>query len=257
MKAVILAGGLGTRMREETEFKPKPMVEIGGKPVLWHIMNSFALQGIRDFVILAGYRANMVKDYFLNLEAYTNDFTVSWGENREIELLGGSRPDWSVTVLDTGIDSETGGRLAQARAVLAGERFVCTYGDGLASVSIRDLIRCHSDAGTVGTVTVTKPTNRFGIVRADAHGRVLSFEEKPQMADLVNIGYFVFEPNVFDFIDEKVSLERGLLRALVGDSQLAAYEHLGFWEPMDTYREFRLLNDLWNRGERPWVPKND
>ena len=253
MRAVILAGGSGTRMREETEFRPKPMVEIGGRPVLLHIMDNLARQGITDFVLLVGYKASLIKEYFLHLDAYTHDFTISLGKNETLKIIGNHTRDWSVTVLDTGLDAETGLRLASAQKIVGSERFFCTYGDGLASVSIDKLLQSHARAGAVGTMTVTQPSNRFGVVKIGDNLKVQEFREKPKMSDFINIGHFVFEPEVFDTLGENESLESGLLRALVARNELNAYKHYGFWEPMDTYREYLLLNSLWESGEKPWV----
>jgi len=200
MQAVILAGGAGTRMREETEFKPKPMVEIGGRPVLWHLMNSLSRQGIVDFVILAGYKVEIIKEYFLHLDAYTNDFKISMGDSGAIEILGKSQKNWAVTIVDTGLRSETGRRLAMAEKIIGSQKFFCTYGDGLASVSLEELLRSHTSGGLLGTMTVTQPTNRFGVVSLNSASKVEAFHEKPIMAELINIGYFVFEPDVFGLL---------------------------------------------------------
>lgn len=255
MKAVLLAGGAGTRMREETEFKPKPMVEIGGRPVLWHLMDSLSEQGIEDFVILAGYKASIIKEYFLHLDAYSNDFQISLDAPGKINVLGSAKNSWKVTILDTGLSSETGLRLSMAQDVLGSEKFFCTYGDGLASVSITDLVRSHETAGTIGSLTVTKPANRFGVVQLDEAMRVKEFKEKPRMTDSISIGFFIFEPQVFEVLGANEPLETGLLRNLVDRGELNAFEHTGFWEPMDTYREYMHLNSLWDSGEKPWILK--
>lgn len=253
LKAVILAGGLGTRMREETEFRPKPMVEIGGRPVLWHIMKNFAHQGITEFVILAGYRANVIKEYLLHLRAYSNDFRVSTKSGGELEILGINEEEWIVTVLDTGTQSETGQRLRLAAEAIGEERFVCAYGDGLASVNLSALLHSHDDSGKPATMTITKPTNRFGVVEVDGDLTVMNFSEKPPMSDFINIGFFIFESAILaSLLDENESLERGLLPRLVNARSLNAYVHDGFWEPMDTFREYQKLNALWDRGEAPW-----
>lgn len=257
MKAVLLAGGAGTRMREETEFKPKPMVEIGGRPVLWHLMESLSQQGIEDFVILAGYKASIIKEYFLHLDAYSNDFRISLDKPGQIDVLGSAKNSWKVTILDTGLNSETGLRLSMAKHVLGSEKFFCTYGDGLASVPLAELLDSHQKAGTVGTLTVTKPANRFGVVHLDKDMRVMEFKEKPKMTDSINIGFFIFEPEVFEHLGANEPLETGLLKNLVDKGQLNAFEHQGFWEPMDTYREYMHLNSLWESGERPWLVKSN
>ena len=178
MKAVLFAGGLGTRMREETEFRPKPMVEIGGKPVLWHIMKNFSDQGIKEFVVLAGYRSNLVKEYFIHLREYSNDFRISTNRRQEIEILGHEGEDWIVSVLDTGINSETGKRLQMARSVIGDTRFICTYGDGLASVNISELLHSHEKSAKPATITITNPTNRFGVVEIKQHYIDVGLAEK-------------------------------------------------------------------------------
>ena len=256
MKAVLLAGGSGTRMREETEFRPKPMVEIGGRPVLWHLMESISQHGIDDFIILAGYKSSIIKEYFLHLDAYSNDFRIALDRPGEIDIIGTAKSSWKVTILDTGLGTETGARLHMAKNLLSSESFLCTYGDGLASVSIPELFRSHRRAGTIGTLTVTRPTNRFGVVTMNRDGRVQEFHEKPRMNDHINIGFFVFEPEIFELTGEDKSIETGLLKDLVRMGELNAFEHDGFWEPMDTYREYMHLNALWESGEKPWLVKS-
>ena len=244
-------------MREETEFRPKPMVEIGGRPVLFHIMENLSRQGINNFVILAGYKASMIKEYFLNLDALTHDFSITFGEENALTIIGKTPRTWTVTVMDTGVQAETGLRISAARELLEKDRFFCTYGDGLASVSIADLLQSHIKSGSAATVTVTQPTNRFGVVKVDTHSMVMEFQEKPRMTDLINIGHFIFEPAVFDLLGKNEPLESGLLQSLAERGQLNAYRHEGFWEPMDTYREYLLLNSLWESGERPWEIRSE
>ena len=253
MKAVILAGGLGTRLREETEFRPKPMVEVGGKPILWHIMKIFAHYGIMDFVIPIGYRGEVIRDYFLNYEARTNDFTVHLGRTHEIEYHSSHlESDWRVTVVDTGADTQTGGRVKRVEQFIDSGRFLVTYGDGLADVDVAALLAFHESHGRLATITTVRPMTRFGVVDLDDDGTVQRFREKPQTDDYVNAGFFVFEPRVLDYFDEDCILEREPLEALAKDGQLAAYRHEGFWQPMDTYREFTMLNQIWAANEAPW-----
>lgn len=252
LKAVILAGGLGTRMREETELKPKPMVEIGGRPVLWHLMKIYSQHGIKDFVVLAGYKSEVIKSYFSNLDLHTRDFTVRTGEADGIEYLSGQSEDWQISVVDTGDDTLTGERLLRAKDIIGSEPFHCTYGDGLAPVDLARLEKTHANSGKLGTMTVTRPSNRFGVVEFDDYGLVLAFREKPKMADWVNMGYFVFDSKIFEYLKLDESLEDGALQRLAGMGQMAVNQYDGFWEPMDTFREYKLLNYLWDSNNAPW-----
>lgn len=254
MKAVLLAGGLGTRMREETEFRPKPMVEIGGRPILWHIMRMLGTQGLTDFVVCAGYKGEQIKDYFLNYSVRSEDFTVSLGRTPGVTFHGGAdEVDWSVTVSDTGPLTMTGGRIRRIEKFVEGERFLCTYGDGLASIDLSALTAFHEGHGRIATVTTYQPTSRFGVLDLDEQRLVRRFREKPRSEDWINIGYFIFEPEIFDYLeDDETVLEQEPLRRLAEAGQLAAYPHSGFWQPMDTYRESRELNDLWDAGKAPW-----
>jgi glucose-1-phosphate cytidylyltransferase len=252
LKAVILAGGLGTRMREETEFKPKPMVEVGGRPVLWHIMKILSSQGINDFVICAGYKAEVIRDYFLNLKSRNLDFTVGYEGSGSIEFHGGFAEDsWRVTVADTGPLTMTGGRIKAVEKYLVGERFFATYGDGIANVNLQDLIKSHESSKAVATLTTTSPVSRFGVVKTSRNGMVESFLEKPQSSELVNIGYFIMEPEVFSYLEPNSTLEQEPLNRLASDGKLNSYHHEGFWQPMDTQREAQMLNEHWSKGA-PW-----
>lgn len=258
MKAVILAGGLGTRLREETEFRPKPMVEVGGKPILWHVMKLFSCHGINDFVICVGYRGEVIKDYFLEYEARNNDFTITLGRSREIVFHDQHlESDWRVTVAETGADTQTGGRVKRVQRYVDDDRFMVTYGDGLADVDLGALLAHHDEHGRLATVTTVRPLSRFGVLDLDDDGTVRKFREKPQVDGWVNAGFFVFERAVFDYLSgDDCILEQEPLEALAKDDQLAAYRHDGFWQPMDTYREAKLLNDLWARGA-PWKVWDD
>ena len=254
MKAVLLAGGLGTRMREETEFRPKPMVEVGGRPVLWHIMKTLASQGISDFVILTGYKGDVIRRYFHDYESLNLDFTVQLGQNSSITYHGVHSEDgWKVTVLDTGATSLTGERLLKARDHLDGSRFIVTYGDGLADISLPKLLRTHELSGSVVTLSMARPNSRFGVLETDAAGRITNFVEKARGSELVNIGYMIAEPELFDFLEPGQALEDVPLRKLAHDGKLSGYLHEGFWQPMDTQRELELLNQLWHSGRAPWV----
>ena len=253
MKAILLAGGLGTRMREETEFRPKPMVEVGGRPVLWHIMKNLAHFGISDFIIATGYKSDMIKEYFLNYEAWNNDFTITLGCRESLRFHDAhDEADWNVTVAFTGAETMTGGRVHRVRKYLDSEPFLVTYGDGLANVDLGALLAFHRDAGTLATVTVVRPSSRFGVVEVGSRGIVERFVEKPQLDGWVNAGFFIFEPAALGYLDEECVLEEGPLGRLARDRQLSAYRHEGFWQPMDTFREFKLLNDLWKGGQAPW-----
>lgn len=252
VKVVLLAGGLGTRMREETEYKPKPMVEVGGRPVLWHLMKAFASQGLTEFVVCTGYRGDVIKDYFLNYDARMNDFTAHLGSSSHIEVHGNhAETDWKVTVADTGANTMTGGRVKRVGKYIAG-RFIVTYGDGLADVDLKALLDFHEGHGKLATVTTVRPLSRFGVMDLDKTGQVQQFREKPQTDDYVNAGFFVFEPQVLDYLDEDCVLEQAPLERLAAEGQLMAYRHEGFWQPMDTYREFTMLNEMWDSGEAPW-----
>ncbi len=254
MKAVILAGGLGTRMREETEFRPKPMVEVGGKPVLWHIMKTYSQSGIKDFVICAGYKGNFIKNYFYNYASENLDFTVRLGSHEEIVYHGSHDEfDWTVSVIDTGPETMTGGRIKRIQPYVGDEPFLCTYGDGIANVDIAASIVKHNQSGKLASMTVAQPTSRFGVIDLEADGTVRKFREKPRVDDWVNIGYFVFQPQVFDYIDSDATvLEEEPLHQLAGDEQLSAFQHHGFWQPMDTPREAAQLNQIWSAGNAPW-----
>ncbi len=253
MKAVLLAGGLGTRMREETEFRPKPMVEVGGRPVLWHIMKMLGQQGLGDFVICTGYKSEMIKNYFTNYAAMNQDFTVTLGDHASIQYHGAhDEAEWKVTVSDTGANTMTGGRIKRIRQYVDGERFLCTYGDGVANIDLDSLLAFHASHGKLATVTAVQPTSRFGVLELEDDGTVRRFKEKPQVEGWINIGYFIFEPEIFDYLADNSVLEEEPLRQLALDNQIAAYPHRGFWQPMDTYREALLLNDLWDSGTAPW-----
>ncbi len=255
MKAVLLAGGLGTRMREETEFRPKPMVEIGGKPVLWHLMKIFAANGITDFVVCTGYKGEQIKEYFLNYAAHNNDFTITLGHRGALEFHDDhTESNWTVTVADTGAATLTGGRVERIEKYVKGERFIVTYGDGLADVDIAALVAFHEAHGRKATITTVRPLSRFGLVDVDADGAVSRFREKPQMEDWVSAGFFVFEPSVFDELrnTDDVMLEHEPLDRIAAAGELSAYRHEGFWQPMDTFRESQLLNEMWESGAAPW-----
>ena len=253
MKVVILAGGFGTRLREETEFKPKPMVEIGGHPVLWHIMKNFSNFGHNEFIIATGYKSEVIKDYFLHYKTRNNDFTISLGKQDSLKIHGQDEQDWKVTIADTGLNTLTGGRLVGAAKYLdPNEDFLLTYGDGLANVDLDALIKNHKAAKKLATVTVVQPLSRFGVVDLDPNDQVMQFREKPQVEGWINVGFFVMNPKALQYVDPDGALEQEPLSKLANDKNLNAYRHSGFWQPMDTYREAQLLNELWNSGNAPW-----
>lgn len=253
-RVVLLAGGLGTRLREETEFRPKPMVDVGGKPVLWHIMKGFSHFGLDDFVVCAGYKGDYIREYFLNYRAHNNDFTLRLGREESIKFHGShDESDWSVTVSDTGAETMTGGRVARIEKYVNGSTFLCTYGDGLADVPIDRLLEFHRSHGKIATVTTVRPLSRFGVMDVDESGAVQQFREKPQVDGWVNAGFFVFEPEIFNYLTgDACVLEEEPLANLAKDSQLVAYHHDGFWQPMDTYRESQMLNGMWDTKTAPW-----
>jgi len=253
LKAVLLAGGMGTRLREETEYRPKPMVEIGQRPILWHIMKNLSTQGLLDFVICLGYKGDYIKDYFLNYEARVNDLTVELGANRERNSLSSSsETDWVVTLANTGLSTMTGGRIHRVKQYVQGERFLCTYGDGLADINLPELIKFHEDHGKIATVTAVMPTSRFGAIQIAPDDTVSKFTEKPKGNVWVNGGFFIFEPEIFDFLTPECILEEEPLEKLAEMGELVAYKHHGFWKPMDTYRESIELNEIWDSESAPW-----
>jgi glucose-1-phosphate cytidylyltransferase len=253
MKAVLLAGGLGTRMREETEFRPKPMVEVGGRPVLWHIMKILAAQGITEFIICAGYKSEFIKNYFYNYGPANMDFTVTLGDRDGIVFHGSHDEfNWTVTVANTGAETMTGGRIKKIQKYVGDEAFFCTYGDGIADVDIKGLLEFHKGHGKIASMTTTQPTSRFGVVDMGHDGVVDKFREKPKVEDWINIGYFVFEPAIFGLLGDNSVLEEQPLHDLAKDGEIAAFKHSGFWQPMDTFRESQILNDLWATGNAPW-----
>jgi glucose-1-phosphate cytidylyltransferase len=253
VKAVILAGGLGSRLSEETSLRPKPMVEIGGKPILWHIMNIFSCHGIDEFVIALGYRGESVKEYFLNFYALNNDLTLDLAKGATT-IHDGRQPPWKVHLVDTGLTTQTGGRVKRLEKWLGDDpTFIMTYGDGVADVDVRALLRFHESHGKLATVTTVRPPARFGGIVFDGN-RVSEFTEKPQTGEgWINGGFFVLNREALRYIDGDSTLwERDPMERLAADGQLMAFRHEGFWQPMDTLRERRLLEDLWATGSAPW-----
>ena len=254
MKTVILCGGLGTRMREETEFRPKPLVEIGGRPVLWHIMKTYAHHGFQEFVLCLGYRGDMIKNYFLNYEAMNNDFTITLGRhNHSVPHGAHEEQAFRVTLADTGSSTMTGGRIKRIKDYIDGDTFMVTYGDGVSDVDLSALVEFHRKHGRLATVTCVRPRSRFGLMEIGSDGSVSSFEEKPVMDSWASAGFLVFERAVFDYLDgDDCVLEQEPLQRLAREGQLSAYRHEGFFYGMDTYRDYTALNDMWDSGRAPW-----
>ena len=252
MKAVILAGGLGTRLSEETIIKPKPMVEIGGMPILWHIMKCFSYYGVTDFVVCLGYKGYLIKEYFANYFLHMSDVTFDMCKNK-MEVHQAKAEPWRVTLVDTGDGTMTGGRLKRMATYVGEEDFCFTYGDGVADVNIKKLIQFHKAQGTLATVTSVQPPGRFGTLDI-ASGKVAGFQEKPQGDGAsINGGFFVLSPRIMDYIDNDNTIwERQPLENLASEGQLSAYRHDGFWRPMDTLRDKVMLDELWANGKAPW-----
>ncbi|NID04174.1 glucose-1-phosphate cytidylyltransferase [Luteibacter jiangsuensis] len=253
MKAVILAGGLGTRIAEESDYKPKPMVEVGGRPLLWHIMKSYSKHGIKDFVVCLGYKGYVIKEYFFNYYRHTADLEINL-RTGEASVLNTQAEDWTITLIDTGQDTMTGGRVKRVRQYLGEETFCLTYGDGLSDIDISREIAFHRQHGKMATVAAVQPPGRFGVLNLGQDSNVASFEEKPQdEIGWINGGFFVLEPSALDYIEgDDTSFERAPLANLAKDGQLMAFQHHGFWQPCDTLRDKRELQALWDAGSAPW-----
>jgi glucose-1-phosphate cytidylyltransferase len=253
MKVVILAGGLGTRLSEETSLRPKPMVEIGGKPILWHIMKIYSHFGFNDFVICLGFKGYVIKEYFSNYFLHMSDVTLDMTTN-SMEVHQKNVEPWRVTLVDTGADSMTGGRVKRIAPYVNNETFMLTYGDGVANVDIKSLVRFHREHGHKATVTSTQPSGRFGALDITTTGKVAAFQEKPAGdGSWINGGFFVLEPTIFDRIAGDATIfEKEPLEGLARDGDLMAFKHTGFWQPMDTLRDKQHLEELWNSGAAPW-----
>jgi len=255
MKAVILAGGLGTRLSEETDLRPKPMVEVGGRPILWHIMSIYAQYGVDEFVICGGYKAEVIKRYFADYRLHSSDVTfdlVSGG----YEIHDHRAEPFRITVVDTGADTETGGRIKRVGRFLDDEPFLCTYGDGVGNVDIDALVRTHTASGRMVTLTAVPAPSRYGLLDISPDGSVVRFDEKPAEAMMVNGGFFVIDPAALDAIEgDESSWEHDVLPLLVSRGEVGAYRHEGFWQPMDTLRDRRYLERLWATGNAPWVKR--
>ena len=254
MKTIILCGGQGTRLREETEFRPKPLVEVGGYPILWHIMKLYAHHGYRDFVLCLGYRGNMIKEYFLNYQAMSNDFTIRLGPQSQITYHDAHQEqDFRITLADTGLATMTGGRVKRVEKYIDDDIVMVTYGDGVTDLDLGSLVRFHQSHNRLATVTTVRPLSRFGILNMDDSGAVVKFAEKPQSESWISAGFFVFDRRVFDYLGgDDCVLEQEPLAMLAREGELMGYRHTGFFYAMDTYREFTFLNEMWGSGDAPW-----
>jgi len=256
MKTVIFAGGLGTRFSEKTQYMPKPMIEIGGKPILWHIMKIYSAYGIKEFIICGGYKQYVIKEYFINYFMHNNDITVDISDN-SVQLLENHTEDWKVTIVDTGLDTMTAGRLKRVQKYIGQEPFLLTYGDGVIDLDIKESIESHRKSGAIISMTVYKPVGRFGAVKINPEtNNVESFMEKPDgQGNWINAGFFVCEPEVFNYLHEDADstmFERQPLEDMVKDGKIHAFKHRGFWKPMDMLRDNIELENLWNQGIAPW-----
>ncbi|MCP4692875.1 MAG: glucose-1-phosphate cytidylyltransferase [Desulfobacterales bacterium] len=243
---------MGTRLREHTEYIPKPLVTIGSRPILWHIMKIFAHYGYQKFICALGYKGEMIKRYFLNYEYMNNDFTITLGRKNQKVILDQEDVNWSVTLADTGLETGTGGRIKRVERYVEGEEFLVTYGDGVADIDMDRLIRFHREKGRIGTVTGIHPSSRFGIIESGDNGLIRRFREKPRTDEMINGGFFVFNPGVFDYLDPNCIFEKEPMERLVRDGELAVYEHKGVWFCMDTYRDYLELNRMWDEGRAAW-----
>jgi len=259
MKVVLLCGGKGTRLREHTELLPKPLIEVGGRPILWHMMKYYAHFGLRDFVLCLGYMGDRLKAYFAEERAWEHqDFVVHLGRQGEsrLELLG-AREDWSITFADTGLETKTGGRIKRAETYIDGDLFLANYADGLADLDLRALIDFHVSHGKLATLTAVNPDSPFGVLEIGEQDRVLRFREKPRLDDWINGGFFVFSRPLLERLGRDDDLERDLLATLASEGELRAYRHSGFWACMDTYKDNIALNALWDSGRAPWAVWED
>jgi len=255
MKALILAGGFGTRLSEETDIKPKPMVEIGGKPILWHIMKTYSHYGINEFVILLGYKGYYIKEYFANYFLHQSDVTINMS-NGDMEVHNNSSEPWKVTLLDTGLNAMTGTRIKKAKAHIGNEPFMLTYGDGVADIDIQEALAFHQQHGKLMTMTSAQPEGRFGALNINENDQVTTFEEKPKGdGSWINAGYFICQPEVLNYIDngDDVMFEQEPLRRLAQDGEIFTYKHKSFWMPMDTLRDKTKLNEMCESGNAPWM----
>ena len=254
---IILCGGGGSRLHEETEFRPKPMLEIGGRPILWHIMKLYAAYGFKNFILCLGYKGYLIKDFFLRYRAYRSDFTIRLGNSEEIQYHSSpDGEDWLVTLVETGETAQTGARVSRTKRFIHEDTFCLTYGDGVGDINLEQLLKFHQKHGKICTITGVRPPGRFGEIEINPSGQAIQFNEKPQVAGgIINGGFFVLERAFLErYLEDRndLVLEQGPLQRLAREGQMMCYPHDGFWQPMDTYREFKLLNELWASGRAPW-----
>lgn len=254
LKTVIFCGGYGTRMREQTEFMPKPLVSVGEKPILWHIMKIYSQHGFNDFILCLGYKGEMIKQYFLNYEWLNSDFTLNLKSGRE--WMAHNRhliEDWNITFVDTGQKTLTAGRLKRVSKYLNGEKtFMATYGDGLADVNIKELIKFHRENGKIATITGAHPSSKYGLLQTDADKCIVSFQQKPRLSEYINIGFMVFEKDIWSYLEDDRMIEDVFVK-LAKDNEIIMFPHEGFFHAMDTYKDYEDLNLMWNRGDTPWI----
>ncbi len=253
MKVVILCGGAGARLREETEFRPKPLVEIGGKPILWHIMKIYSHFGFNDFILCLGYKGQMIKDYFLGYPYAQNDFTINLSSPGQIRFQGRPRGDrWNVTLVDTGLETMTGGRIKVIEKYIQDDIFFATYGDGVADINLKDLLAYHRKHKKIATITGVQPRTQFGMIETDEEGLVSGFKEKPRLDEWANGGFFVFDRKIFSYLGKNAVLEKESFSKLADKKELALYRHKGFWQCLDTFKDQEYLNNLWTKGRPLW-----
>jgi len=257
LPVVILCGGQGTRLKEETEFRPKPMVQVGHRPLLWHIMRIYAHQGFSNFVLALGFKGHVIRDFFLNYRDHTADVSLSFGAEGTPDRREYHDPadieGWKVTLAETGEHTATGGRIHQLRRFIGDRTFMMTYGDGVADIDVPALLAQHRSSGRLATVTGLRPQSRFGVIERAEDGSAVGFREKPRLDDYISGGFFVLEPEVLDYLDPDCVFEQGPLQRLAEEGQLGVYTHDGFWKSIDTYREFLEINRMWSDGDRPWA----
>jgi glucose-1-phosphate cytidylyltransferase len=253
MKTIILCGGFGTRLKEETEYRPKPIVQIGDRAILWHIMKIYDYYGFNDFVLCLGYKGEMIKEYFLNYEMLTSDFTLSLNSGRKWVHNHHLIEDWTITFADTGLKTLTAGRLKRVEKYLNGEeRFMTTYGDGVTDVDINDLLKFHKENGKIATITGGHPFSKYGLLQTDADKCIVSFQQKPRLSDYINIGFMVFEKDIFERLDGDKMIEDVFVE-LAEENEIIMYPHEGFFHAMDTYKDYEDLNAMWSNGDAPWA----